>query len=151
MAGTVSALSVQHRKRGIHRIDATLVTDASGVATATVVGAATGRLVGVCYDGGLDASAVITLKDWKTGATLLTYTTGTEGTAVFFRPSVVIVDSLGATLGAASANYPNTNRDIFVAGKLTIGVTSGGNVETGAIALIVDESNVGDTSTSAGN
>lgn len=151
MAGNVSALAVIHRSKGVNRIDATVVTDASGDASATVIGAATGRLVGVCYDGGLDASAVITLKDWKTGATLLTYTTGTEGTAVFFRPSVIVVDPTGTSIGAASANYPNTSRDIFLTGKVTLTVASGGNVETGVFCLIVDESGIGDLAVAAAN
>lgn len=112
--------------------------------TAAVIGEAWGRIVGVAYDGGLDASASITLADQKTGATVFgPFVTGTEGTPVFFRPSVVVVGNDGASLGAASANYPNVNRDIKVAGKLTLGVTAGGNVETGKIAFFVDESNIG--------
>jgi len=143
MAGTAVVLGgapALHRSRGVVRVEVAITCDASGVLTATEIGDIWGRIVGVCYNGGLDASAVITLTDGKTGGTILAYTTGTEGTPTFFRPSVVVVGNDGATLGAASANYPNTNRDIKVAGKVKLGVASGGTSETGTIAFIVDES-----------
>lgn len=134
---------IKHIPRGVVRTDVTITCDASGVATAAVVGVGFGRLVGVMYDGGLDASAVITLSDAKTGAALVTYTTGTEGTPVLFRPTEVIVDTAGAAITAADT-APNVNRDIYLSGKVKIGVTSGGNAEVGKVALIVDESGIGD-------
>jgi hypothetical protein len=151
MAGSVTPVLIRHRSRGVVRTTVTMVTDASGDATATVVGVGFGRLVNVFYNGGLDASALITLKDAASGATLLTYTTGTEGTAVMFRPSLIVVKDDGTTIGAASANYPNTSRDIFLSGKVSITVASGGNAETGTIALVVDESNIGDLAAAASN
>src|SRR5690348_3889934 len=102
MAGTVTYNKVEHRSRGVVGITATLVTDASGDASATTVGVAFGRLVAIHYDGGLDASATVTVKDTKTGATLIgPFTTGTEGTPVRFRPSGVIVDNAGTAVTAA--------------------------------------------------
>lgn len=138
MAGTITAVSRSKKGRGLIRIDATLVTDASGVATATNIGSAFGRIVDVLYDGGLDASAVITLSDGVTGAALATYTTGTEGTPVHFRPTKGIFGSTGAAVTAATTAV-DTNRDIFVAGTLKVGVASGGNVETGVLSLVIEE------------
>ena len=142
MAGTAVPTKIEHRSRGVVRTNITMVTDASGDATATVVGVGFGRLVGVLYDGGLDASAVITITDSKSGATVVAYTTGTEGVAVYFRPSTVITSNVGVAV-AAAASAPNVNRDYFISGKITVTVASGGNVETGILGLIVDESGVG--------
>lgn len=145
MAGSAVILGgapALHRSRGVVRIEVAMTCDASGVMTAAEIGDAWGRLVGVCYDGGLDASAVVVLTDSKTGATLLTITTGTEGTPTFVRPSVGIVDVAGAAVAAATT-APNTNRDIKLAGKVKLGVTSGGVSETGKIAFIVDEAGLG--------
>ena len=143
MAGTVLPEAISHRKKGIVRTDVTIVTDASGVATATTVSVGFGRIRQVFYDGGLDASAVVTVADGKTGATLFTYTTGTEGTPATFSPTQVAVDNAGVAITAADT-APNVNRPIFVGGRLTLGVTSGGNVETGIVSFIVDEDGVGD-------
>lgn len=146
MAGTAAVLGgapVLHRSKGVVRIEVALTTTAGGVVDATYIGEAWGRLVGFAYDGGLDASASITIKDSKTGATVFgPYVTGTEGTAVFFRPSVGIVDTAGVAVAAATT-APNTNRDIKVAGGLTITVSAGGNAETGKVALIIDEAGLG--------
>lgn len=143
MAGSISGGTIRHRKRGVVRLDATITTDASGVATETVVGIAYGRVVGVLYDGGLDASGTITIKDVKTGVSLIPYTTGTEGTAVSFRPTTAIVDVAGEAITPADT-APNTNRDLYVAGKVSVAVASGGNAETGIVSIIVDETGIGD-------
>lgn len=139
MAGTITAVTRTKKGRGLVRIDVALTTDASGVATATPVGNLFGRLVAILYDGGLDASAVITISDSTTGAALVTYTTGTEGTPVVFRPTKGIFGSTGAAVTAATTAV-DTNRDIFVAGALKVAVASGGNAETGNISLLVEES-----------
>lgn len=143
MAGTAIPTFIKHRPRGLVRTNITITTDASGDATGTVVGVGFGRLVGVFYNGGLDASATITVTDTKSGAAVLTYTTGTEGTPVTLRPTMVIQDQAG-TVVAAADTAPNTNRDIILAGKVTVTVASGGNVETGRLSLIVDEAYIGD-------
>lgn len=138
MAGTVTPAVINHRSRGIVRTDVNITCDAAGVATATVVGVGYGRIVRVMYDGGLDASATITIADAKTGVALITYVTGTEGTPVAFRPTTVITDNAGVAVTAA-ATAPNVNRDIKVAGKVTVAVTAGGVSETAKLALITDE------------
>jgi hypothetical protein len=143
MAGTAVPVSIKHRTRGVVRTDIAITCDASGAASATVVGVGFGRLVGVLYDGGLDASATITLSDATTGASIVAYTTGTEGVAVAFRPTTAIVDVAGAAVSAADT-APNVNRDLYVAGKLKVTVASGGNLETCNLALIIDEANIGD-------
>jgi hypothetical protein len=120
-----------------------MVTDSGGDASATVVGVGFGRLVGVLYNGGLDEGATITVKDVKSTATVLAYTTGTEGTAVFFRPTGVITVNAGTAV-SAHATAPNVNRDKFLSGKVSVTVLSGGNVETGILSLIVDETGIGD-------
>jgi hypothetical protein len=143
MAGTVIRGAIAHRSRGVVRTSIAITCDAAGVATATSVGAGFGRLVGVMYDGGLDASAVITLADGKTGATFLVYTTGTEGVPVFLRPTLPIQDQAG-TIIADATTAPNTHREIILAGKVTVAVASGGVSETCKLALIVDEAYIGD-------
>lgn len=138
---------VIHRSRGVVRIEAALTCDGAGAIAETVIGAAFGRLVGVVYDGGLDASAVITIKQYPGASTVsvpvLAYTTGTEGTPVFFRPTDKVTDNAGADLTAA-LTATNVNRDIYLAGKVTLTVASGGASETGKIALIVDEAGLGE-------
>ena len=143
MAGTaIPSSPVVHRSRGVVRANIAMTCDASGVLSASVIGEFYGRLVGVFYDGGLDASAVITFKDVRSGATLLTYTTGTEGTATRFRPTTNVTDNVGAAVTAATT-APNVARDIKVAGQVSITVASGGTSETGTIALIFDETRRG--------
>lgn len=144
MAGSALALApVVHRPQGVKRIDVAITCDASGVLSETVIGEAYGRLVAVFYDGGLDASAVVTLKA-KPGSPsmvsvpVFTLTTGTEGTPVRIRPTDLMTDNAGVDI-ADNANNPNGHRDIVVAGKLTLTVASGGVSETGRIAFIIDE------------
>lgn len=137
------ATPIQHRSRGVVRTQVALTCDGAGAIAATVIGVGFGRVVGVFYSGGLDASAVITFTDAKTGRTLFTYTTGTEGTPATFRPTKNIVDNAGTTVAAADT-APNVHRDIYVAGKVAITVASGGASETATLALIVDEANIGD-------
>jgi hypothetical protein len=147
MAGTAAAgAPVVHRPQGVKRIEVALTCTAGGVVDEAVIGEAYGRIVGVLYDGGLDASAVVTIKAKPGAASLVSvpviaYTTGTEGTPVFFRPTDIVTTDAGADI-AASANAVGVNRDIFVAGKLTITVASGGASETGKFALIIDETPV---------
>lgn len=142
MAGSVSPAVISHRSRGLVRLDLTMITDAAGAASATVSGVGFGRLVGVLYNGGLDASAVITIADHKTGSALVAYTTP-DTAAHSFRPTTNVVDNAGAAV-AAAASAPNVNRDIFIGGKIDVSVASGGNVKTGKLALLIDEDGVGD-------
>lgn len=141
MAGTVAPEVIQHRPRGVVRTDITITTDASGVASEAVVGVGFGRLARVLYNGGLDASAVITIKDQKTGSTLVAYTTP-DTAAHAFRPTTVITDNAGVAVTAA-ATAPNVNRDIYIGGKVSVVVSAGGNAKTGIVSLIVDEADLG--------
>lgn len=148
MAGTAAAAApVVHRQRGVVRIEAALTTDASGAISETVIGTAFGRLVGFLYDGGLDASATVTIKQYPGSSSVsvpvFVYTTGTEGTPVFLRPTDIVTTNAGADITAADT-APNVNRDIYLAGKVTITVASGGNAETGKVAIIVDEAGLGE-------
>lgn len=144
MAGTISApAATEHRSRGVVRLGVTITTDASGDASLTAIGVGFGRLVGFFYDGGLDASATITLKDDKTGATVWAYTTGTEDTPVGLRPTTIAATNAGAAITAADT-APNVNRDIYVAGRLSLVVAGGGNAETAKVAFVIDESEIGD-------
>lgn len=154
MAGTaVAAPIIKHRSKGVIRISVALATNATadgGDIPEVVIGEAYGRIVGVFYDGGCDASAVITLRHAATGtgatvgAPLIAYTTGTEGTPVAFRPTQVVVDPAGTAVtagdGSGGAGTGNdVNRDIYVAGKLTLEVANMGVSESGNIAFIIDE------------
>lgn len=147
MAGSAAAAPSVHRSRGVVRIEAAVTTDASGDLSETVIGVGYGRLVGVFYDGGLDASATVTLKCIPGGSSVsvpvLTYTTSTEGTPVHFRPTDIVTTNAGADIAAADT-APNVNRDIHVAGKLTLTVASGGNAETGKFAFVIDEAGLGE-------
>lgn len=143
MAGSASPSFIEHRKRGIVRTEVALTCDASGVVPATVVGVGFGRIVGVHYSGGLATSAVITVTDSKTGATLFTYTTGTQGTPTTIRPTTNIVDTAGVTVAAATTAI-NVWRSIFVGGKVSVTVASGGNATTATLVILVDEDGVGD-------
>lgn len=138
MAGSAIPTTIEHRSRGVVRCEIALTCDASGVVTATSVGVGYGRIVAIFYDGGLDASAVITLTDAKTGASILAYTTGTEGTPVRLRPCVNIVDNAGTTV-AAAVTALDVWRDIKVAGKINVAVASGGVSETAKLVIVVDE------------
>lgn len=156
MPATVAPI-IKHRSKGIVRISVALATDATadgGDISERVIGEAYGRIVGVFYDGGCDASAVITLRHAATdtgatvGAPLITFTTGTEGTPRMFRPTAPVTDNAGVAIVAGDGSGGGTtgndvNRDIFVAGKLTIEVANMGVSESGLIAFVIDESGNG--------
>jgi hypothetical protein len=144
MPGTAVITSGRKKSRGLGRIDVTVLTDASGDASATVIGEAYGRIVAIYYDGGLDASATVTLK--CAGATVYVLTTGTEGTpATFHRPTTIVGSGTGqgtstAQSSSASANLAiDVHRDLIVGGELSLTVAGGGNEETGKFSLIIDE------------
>jgi len=159
MPATVAPI-IRHRSKGIVRISVALATDATadgGDIGERVIGEAYGRLVGVFYDGGCDVSAVITLRtaaslaDATVGAPILAYTTGTEGTPVAFRPTQVVMGVAGTAVtagdGSGGAGTGNdVNRDIYVAGKLTLEVANMGLSESGNIAFVFDESDLVDQS-----
>jgi len=140
MAGSITATTVAHKSRGLVALKATFVTDASGDATATVMGEAYGRLVGVSYDpatGSVATGADLTVTDADSGATVFSLTNG--GTAArFMRPTAVATTNAGAAITAATTAV-DVNRDIFVAGKLKLVVAQGGDTKTGYLTLFIDE------------
>jgi hypothetical protein len=141
MAGSISYVSAGHRSRGVVKYVVSVTCDASGDASATVVGVGFGKLVGVAYKPGtLDTGADITVKDAESGTALLTLTdAGTS--ARYFRPTAVVATSAGAAVTAADT-APNVNRDIFVAGKVSVTVAQGGNLGAGEIHLLIDEGDI---------
>ena len=148
MAGSaVAAVPTKHRNRGIVGIEVDLTTDASGVVTEAVIGEARGILRAIMYNGGLDASATVTFKQYpgpsSVSVPVFVHTTGTEGTPVYLLPTDIVTDNAGANITAADT-APNVNRPIYVGGKLTVTVAGGGNAETGKYVLVIDEAGLGD-------
>lgn len=129
--------TVIHRSRGVVRLGATLVTDAAGVIAATSIGAAYGRIVALEYAPGTIATgATVTVTDQGGATVLVLAAAGTV--ARHIRPTGQITTNAGVAIaGAATATM--TDRDIYVAGDLRVAVSAGGNVLTGSIAVIVDE------------
>ena len=143
MAGTITSTVKSRKGLGIVRIRAAILVDASGVATATVIGSAFGRIVGIAYDptagagGTMDTGADLTLTDGDSGATI--WSLANAGTSPLFkRPTMAVTDNAGAAITpATTAN--DINRDIFVAGNIKLAVAQGGNVMTGALDVFVQE------------
>jgi hypothetical protein len=109
MAGLLVPVEIQHRPRGVVRTDVDItLDDADGTLAATVVGVGYGRLVGYAIDwGNLGAgTAVITVKDNKGLATLLTLDADNFDTAALFGSTTTGDETGGAaadlfTTGAA--------------------------------------------------
>jgi hypothetical protein len=140
MAGSVTGRTILHRSRGVVCLKATFVTDGSGAASATVIGEAFGRIVGISYDpatGGVATGATVTLSDADSGAALVTLSNA--GTAArSFRPTANVTSNVGVAVTAATTAV-DVNRDIYVAGKLKLTVAAGGATKTGYLRVFVDE------------
>jgi uncharacterized membrane protein len=138
MAGSVAGTTITHRSRGVVCLKAVITCDASGVATATKVGTAFGRLVGISYAPGTLATGVdITISDSDSGAAIVTLTdVGTS--ARFLRPSTNVTDNTGTAVAAATTAV-DVNRDIYVAGVLKVAAAQGGNLGSGTLRLFVEE------------
>ncbi len=140
MAGSIVSSVVKQPVKGlgIVRVKAAITVNASGVATATVIGSFFGRIVRVIYDADtLDTACTVTVADADSGAALLTL--ASPGTSdLNFRPSSVVRDNTGTAVTAA-ATAVDVNRDIFVAGKISVGVTAGGTSTSGAITLVIEQ------------
>lgn len=136
MAGTLTATQVRSRGRGISKIRAIMLTDASGVMTAGDIGTVYGRLVGVGFKpGDLDTGADLTVTDKQTGATI--FSLGNAGTSArWIRPRDIGVTKAGVA-DTPGAGYDVL--DIYVAGTLQLAVAQGGNVKTGELFLVFDE------------
>jgi hypothetical protein len=141
MAGSVVSTVSSRKGRGLVRVDCAL-TCASGAVTAAPIGSFYGRIVGIIYEPTAGAGATMTstadvaLTDAVTGASILT--DADFGTARLERPTIAIVDNTGtAVTPADTAN--DTNRDIFVAGKLNLAIANATTTDTGLISLLIEE------------
>lgn len=141
MAGTIVGTTVAQKGRGVVKIKAVLTTtDGTGVCTATTIGSAFGKLVGIGYKPGtLDTGTDITVTDSDSGATLFSLTNAATS-ARYFRPTAVITDNAGVAVAAATTAV-DVNRDIYVAGKLKVAVAQAGATtgNSGQIDFIVEE------------
>lgn len=143
MAGSITATTKSRKGLGVVRLRANITCDASGDASATTIGSAFGRIVGIAYDptagsgSTMDTGADLTLTDGDSGATI--WSKANAGTSkVFFRPTMAVTTAAGAAITpATSAN--DVNRDIFVAGPVKLTVAQGGNATTGALDVLVQE------------
>lgn len=144
VAGSVSVETLKQKGRGLVKLVCDYTCDASGVVTAKVIGSAFGRLVAIEYDPAFgagsttDTSADLLLTDADSGATVFGGSIALGTSAIRFRPTGVIRDNAGVAV-SASGNAVDVNRDIFVAGKLKLGITGGGTSTTGRIAFVVQE------------
>lgn len=142
MAGTITAETVVGTKRGLVRIDCA-ITCAGGVADATVIGSAFGRLVGIAIDptagagATMSSTADILLTDAKTGAAIVTDLT-VGAAASQYRPTQVITDNAGVAVTAATTAV-DVNRDIYVAGKLKLAIANATTTDTALVSLFVQE------------
>jgi hypothetical protein len=138
MAGSITTVTKNRKGLGILRLKAVITCDASGNATATVIGSAYGRIVGVVYDADtFDTGVDLTVTDSDSGATIFSLTNA--GTSdLFIRPTAVITTSAGVAV-TASTSAVDVNRDIYVAGNISVAAAQGGNLGAGSLSLIVQE------------
>lgn len=138
MAGSITATTTLHKPRGLVSLDAAITVDASGNATASNIGEAWGRLVGVAYTpGDLDTGVDITVTDADSGATVFSLTNAGT-TARLFRPTAVATTNAGVAITAATTAV-DVNRDIYLAGALKVAAAQGGVSKSGSITLFIDE------------
>jgi hypothetical protein len=71
----------------------------------------------------ITSSAVLTVTDGDTGATLFTVGATVGAAALYFRPTAVITANTGVAVTAA-ATAVDVNRDIFVAGNIKATIAS---------------------------
>jgi hypothetical protein len=76
-----------------------------------------------------------------TDISAMTWVNLTQLASKYVHPTVVVTTNVGAAISAATT-APNVNRDAFLGGKWTIGVSGAGNLGTGDIYLVVDESDL---------
>jgi hypothetical protein len=141
MAGSIVATTSSRKGKGIVRIDCALTCE-GGAITATVIGSAFGRLVGIYTDPTAGAGATMTstadvlLTDAKTGASIIADLS--FGTAEYKRPTAVITDNVGVAVTAA-ATAVDVNRDIFVAGPMKLAIANATTTDTGLISFVFEE------------
>lgn len=143
MAGSATATITSKKGRGLIRLSVDLVC-ASGAVSATPLGAFFGRIVAIATDPTQGAGATMTstadvlLTDTDTGAPI--FTDLTFGSAEYKRPTAAVVDSAGAAITpATTAN--DLNRDIYVAGRISLAIANATTTDTGRIVFIIEEAN----------
>lgn len=144
MAGTATATVTSKKGRGLIRVSIDLVCS-GGAVSATPIGAFFGRLVGVYSDPTQGAGATMTstadilLTDTDTGAPILSDLS--FGAAAFsYRPTQNVVDNAGATITPATT-AADVNRDIYVAGRLSIAIANATTTDSGRLVLVIEEAN----------
>jgi len=138
MAGTIVTTVKARKGQGIVRLKATLTCDGSGVVTAAPIGSAFGRIVAIGYTPGTIATGGdITITDTDSGAALVTLTDAGVSNR-WFRPTGVVTDNAGVAVTAATTAV-DLNRDVYVAGKISVAVAQGGAAGAGALTIIVQE------------
>lgn len=144
MAGTATATVSSRKGRGLIRVDVDVVCVA-GAVSATPIGSFFGRLVAVIFDPVAGAGATMTstadvlLTDTASGAPILS-DLSVGATANTYRPTQVITDNAGVAITAA-ATAPNVNRDIFLAGPVSLAIANATTTDTARITLLVQEAN----------
>jgi len=141
MAGTIVAATTAHRARGVVKQVIAITCDAAGDASITVTGIGFGRLVAVGYKPGTLATGVdLTVTEAESGANILTLTNAGL-TARYFRPSNDPTTVAGVAI-TDGANSPDSNRDIWVGGKIKVTAAQGGNLGAGELHLVIDEADL---------
>jgi|ERR1035437_262381 hypothetical protein len=138
MAGSIVTTAISGKSRGIVKFNCVITTHTDGTTPEVVIGSAFGRIVAIGYDAdNMDAGAVITLKDKDSGAALVTLTSA--GTADrLFRPTANVTANTGVAVTPATTAV-DVNRDIFVAGKLSLVVSAGGTSMGGKLQVVIQE------------
>lgn len=144
MAGTAVATVTSRKGRGVVRVSVDL-TCVAGAISATPIGAFYGRLVAVFIDpvagagATMNATADILITDTDTGAPILS-DLSVGASANGYRPTQGITDNAGVIVVAATT-AADTNRDIFVAGRLSIAIANATTTDTARVVLVIEEAN----------
>lgn len=143
MAGTATATVTSRKGRGLVRVDVDLVVTSSTTIAATPIGSFFGRLVGLIIDPvagagtTMDTNADVLLTDTASGAAIISDLT-VGGAAGQYRPTQVVATNAGAAI-TASTSAPNVNRDIFLAGPVSIAIANAVNGDSARVTLLVQE------------
>lgn len=144
MAGTATTTVTAKKGRGLIRVDVDVVC-VSGAVSATPIGSFFGRLVGVIFDPVAGAGATmastadVLITDTASGATILA-DLSIGAAAALYRPTQVVTDNAGAAITPATT-APNVNRDIFLAGPISVAIANATTTDTARITLLVQEAN----------
>ena len=144
MAGTAVATVTSRKGRGLIRVDVDL-TCVAGAVSATPIGSYFGRLVGIICDpvagagATMSTTADILLTDTASGAPIIS-DLDMGGSASLYRPTQVVTANTGVAITPATT-APNVNRDIFLAGPISIAIANATTTDTARVTLLVQEAN----------